>query len=313
MMPLDATRIFGNIMEQLINSGAEAAPIIDVDMNNFVAEVIDGSKTSPVIVQFWAPWCGPCKQLGPMLESAVAKAKGKVRMVRVNIDNNQQIAQQLRVQSVPTIYGFFDGQPVDGFTGAQPESKLNEFVQKLTALGGGPDVVEMVEAANGLMDAQDFDAAMAQFHAIMEADPESPEGLAGMIRCLVGMRDLDGAHEIVEQLDDEFKEKPSMQLAIAGLELAQKAAGAVDGIEAAEAAVTANPNDLDARQNLALALFSTGDTAQAMDQLLASIKHDRDWNDAAARTQLLEFFKTLGPSNPDVIAARRRLSTMLFS
>ena len=313
MMPLDATRIFGNIMEQLINSGAEAAPIIDVDMNNFVAEVIDGSKTSPVIVQFWAPWCGPCKQLGPMLESAVAKAKGKVRMVRVNIDNNQQIAQQLRVQSVPTIYGFFDGQPVDGFTGAQPESKLNEFVQKLTALGGGPDVVEMVEAANGLMDAQDFDAAMAQFHAIMEADPESPEGLAGMIRCLVGMRDLDGAHEIVEQLDDEFKEKPSMQLAIAGLELAQKAAGAADGIEAAEAAVTANPNDLDARQNLALALFSTGDTAQAMDQLLASIKHDRDWNDAAARTQLLEFFKTLGPSNPDVIAARRRLSTMLFS
>ncbi len=313
MMPLDATRIFGNIMEQLINAGAEAAPIIDVDMNNFVAEVIDGSKTSPVIVQFWAPWCGPCKQLGPMLESAVAKAKGKVRMVRVNIDNNQQIAQQLRVQSVPTIYGFFDGQPVDGFTGAQPESKLNEFVQKLTALGGGPDVVEMVEAANGLMDAQDFDAAMAQFHAIMEADPESPEGLAGMIRCLVGMRDLDGAHEIVEQLDDEFKEKPSMQLAIAGLELAQKAAGAADGIEAAEAAVTANPNDLDARQNLALALFSTGDTAQAMDQLLASIKHDRDWNDAAARTQLLEFFKTLGPSNPDVIAARRRLSTMLFS
>ena len=313
MMPLDATRIFGNIMEQLINSGAEAAPIIDVDMNNFVAEVIDGSKTSPVIVQFWAPWCGPCKQLGPMLESAVAKAKGKVRMVRVNIDNNQQIAQQLRVQSVPTIYGFFDGQPVDGFTGAQPESKLNEFVQKLTALGGGPDVVEMVEAANGLMDAQDFDAAMAQFHAIMEADPESPEGLAGMIRCLVGMRDLDGAHEIVEQLDDEFKEKPSMQLAIAGLELVQKAAGAADGIEAAEAAVTANPNDLDARQNLALALFSTGDTAQAMDQLLASIKHDRDWNDAAARTQLLEFFKTLGPSNPDVVAARRRLSTMLFS
>ena len=300
-------------MEQLIAAAADTTPI-DVNMDNFMAEVIDGSAKMPIVVQFWAPWCGPCKQLGPLLEKVVAAAKGKVKMVRINIDENQQIAQQMRVQSVPTVYGFFNGQPVDGFAGAQPESTLKQFIDKLVAAGGsGPDVAAMVEAANNLLETQDYDNAMAQYHEIMAADPESPDGLAGMIRCMVGMKDIDGAREIVDQLDDEFRDKPAMVIAINSLELAEKAAGAAGGLAQARAAVDADPNDLAARQELALALFATGEQAESMEQLLESIRIDRAWNDAAARMQLLEFFKTLGPANHDVMVARRKLSTLLFA
>ena len=300
-------------MEQLIAAAADTTPI-DVNMDNFMAEVIDGSAKMPIVVQFWAPWCGPCKQLGPLLEKVVAAAKGKVKMVRINIDENQQIAQQMRVQSVPTVYGFFNGQPVDGFAGAQPESTLKQFIDKLVAAGGsGPDVAAMVEAANSLLETQDYDNAMAQYHEIMAADPESPDGLAGMIRCMIGMKDIDGAREIVDQLDDEFRDKPAMVIAIDSLELAEKAAGAAGGLAQARAAVDADPNDLAARQELALALFATGEQAESMEQLLESIRIDRAWNDEAARMQLLEFFKTLGPANRDGMAARRKLSTLLFA
>ena len=300
-------------MEQLIAAAADTTPI-DVNMDNFMAEVIDGSATMPIVVQFWAPWCGPCKQLGPLLEKVVAAAKGKVKMVRINIDENQQIAQQMRVQSVPTVYGFFNGQPVDGFAGAQPESTLKQFIDKLVAAGGsGPDIAAMVEAANSLLETQDYENAMAQYHEIMAADPESPDGLAGMIRCMVGMKDIDGAREIVDQLDDEFRDKPAMVIAIDSLKLAEKAAGAAGGLTQARAAVDADPNDLAARQELALALFATGEQAESMEQLLESIRIDRAWNDEAARMQLLEFFKTLGPANRDVMAARRKLSTLLFA
>jgi len=300
-------------MEQLIAAAADTTPI-DVNMDNFMAEVIDGSAKMPIVVQFWAPWCGPCKQLGPLLEKVVAAAKGKVKMVRINIDKNQQIAQQMRVQSVPTVYGFFNGQPVDGFAGAQPESTLKQFIDKLVAAGGsGPDIAAMVEAANSLLETQDYDNAMAQYHEIMAADPESPDGLAGMIRCMVGIKDIDGAREIVDQLDDEFRDKPAMVIAIDSLELAEKVAGAAGGLAQARAAVDADPNDLAARQELALALFATGEQAESMEQLLESIRIDRAWNDAAARMQLLEFFKTLGPANRDVMAARRKLSTLLFA
>jgi putative thioredoxin len=248
------------------------------------------------------------------LEKVVAAAKGKVKMVRINIDENQQIAQQMRVQSVPTVYGFFNGNPVDGFAGAQPESTLKQFIDKLVAAGGSsPDIAAMVEAANNLLETQDYDNAMAQYHEIMAADPESPDGLAGMVRCMVGMKDIDGAREIVDQLDDEFRDKPAMVIAIDSLELAEKAARAAGGLAQARAAIDADPNDLVARQELALALFATGEQAESMEQLLESIRIDRAWNDEAARMQLLEFFKTLGPANRDVMAARRKLSTLLFA
>ena len=299
-------------MEQILASAATAP--IDVDMNNFMAEVVEGSSQIPVIVQFWAPWCGPCKQLGPVLEKVVAAAQGKVKMVRVNIDDNQQIAQQLRVQSVPTVYAFVDGQPVDGFSGAQPESALTQFVEKLSSMGGaGADIAGMLEAANTAVETQDFADAMQIYQQVMEADPESADALAGLVRCLTGMQDHQAAREIIDQLNDEFREKPSMQAAIAALELAERAAESAGDLDLAQAAVAANPEDLQARQDLAMALFATGDNAGAMAQLLDSIRIDRSWNEEAARLQLLEFFKTLGAANPDVMGARRQLSTLLFS
>jgi putative thioredoxin len=299
-------------MEQILASAATAP--IDVDMNNFMAEVVEGSSQLPVIVQFWAPWCGPCKQLGPVLEKVVAAAHGKVKMVRVNIDDNQQIAQQLRVQSVPTVYAFVDGQPVDGFSGAQPESALTQFVEKLSSMGGaGADIAGMLEAANKAVETQDFAGAMQIYQQVMEADPESADALAGLVRCLTGMQDHQAAREIIDQLNDEFREKPAMQAAIAALELAERAAESAGDLDLAQAAVATNPEDLQARQDLAMALFATGDNAGAMAQLLDSIRIDRSWNEEAARLQLLEFFTTLGASNPDVMAARRQLSTLLFS
>jgi putative thioredoxin len=299
-------------MEQILASSATAP--IEVDMNNFMAEVVEGSSQIPVIVQFWAPWCGPCKQLGPALEKVVAAAHGKVKMVRVNIDDNQQIAQQLRVQSVPTVYAFVDGQPVDGFSGAQPESALTQFVEKLSSMGGvGADIAGMLEAANTAVETQDFAGAMQIYQQVMEADPESTDALAGLVRCLTGMQDHQAAREIIDQLNDEFREKPSMQAAIAALELTERAAESAGDLDLAHAAVATNPEDLQARQDLAMALFATGDNAGAMAQLLESLRVDRSWNDEAARLQLLEFFKTLGAANPDVMAARRQLSTLLFS
>ena len=299
-------------MEHILGTTASAP--IDVDMNNFMAEVVEGSSQQPVIVQFWAPWCGPCKQLGPVLEKVVAAANGKVKMVRVNIDDNQQIAQQLRVQSVPTVYAFVDGQPVDGFAGAQPESAVTQFIEKVSSLGGaGADIASMLDAGNAAVETQDFASAMQIFQQVMEADPDSAEALAGLVRCLTGMKDHQAAREIVDQLTDEFREKPAMQAAIYALELAERAAESAGDLDVAQAAVAANPNDLQARQDLAMALFATGDNAGAMAQLLESIRIDRSWNEDAARMQLLEFFKTLGAANPDVMTARRQLSTLLFA
>ena len=299
-------------MEQILGNAASAP--IDVDMNNFMAEVVEGSSKLPVIVQFWAPWCGPCKQLGPTLEKVVAAANGKVKMVRVNIDDNQQIAQQLRVQSVPTVYAFVDGQPVDGFSGAQPESTLIQFIEKISALGGaGADIASMLEAGNTAIETQDYTSAMKIFQQVMEAEPESAEALAGLVRCLTGIKDHQAARDIVDKLDDEFREKPAMQAAIMALELAERAADSAGDLGLSQAAVDANPNNLQARQDLAMALFATGDNAGAMAQLLESIRIDRGWNEDAARLQLLELFKTLGSANPDVMTARRQLSTLLFA
>ncbi len=299
-------------MDQMI-SAPQSAPV-DVTMDNFMAEVIEGSKTTPTIVQFWAPWCGPCKQLGPVLEKVVGASGGKVRMARVNIDDNQQIAQQMRVQSVPTVYGFVDGQPVDGFAGAQPASNVKQFVEKLSSMGGaGADVASMLEAAEAALASGDHGTAMMQFQEVISAAPESVAALAGVVRCLSASGDNAGAREVIDQLNDEYREDPAMQSAIAAVELAEKASESAGELDGAKAAVEADSNDLAARQEYALALYAVGANAEAMAQLLESIRIERGWNDDAARLQLLEFFATLGAANPDVIAARRKLSTLLFS
>tara|TARA_B100000242_G_scaffold176791_1_gene126777 strand:+ start:314 stop:1213 length:900 start_codon:yes stop_codon:yes gene_type:complete len=299
-------------MDQMI-SAQQTAPV-DVTIDNFMAEVIEGSKATPTVVQFWAPWCGPCKQLGPVLEKVVGANAGKVRMVRVNLDDNQQIAQQMRVQSVPTVYGFVDGQPVDGFAGAQPESNVKQFIEKLVSMGGaGADIEAMLEAAEASLAAGDHGTAMMQFQEVMGAAPESVAALAGVVRCLSASGDIAGAREVIDQLNDEYRDDPAMASAIAAVELAEKASESAGELGAARAAVEADPTDLAARQECALALYAVGENAEAMTQLLESIRIERGWNDDAARLQLLEFFATLGAANPDVIAARRKLSTLLFS
>lgn len=299
-------------MEQII-AGASASPV-DVNMNNFMAEVIDGSSQMPVVVQFWAPWCGPCKQLGPILEKVVGANAGKVKMVRVNIDENAEIAQQMRVQSVPTVFGFVNGQPVDGFAGAQAESTIKQFIDKLIASGGGgADAASLIEAGNEAVDQQDFATAMTHFQQAMEADPESREALGGVIRCLTGMGDHASAREVADQLSDEYRENKAIIAAIAALDLAERAAESAGGLDAVRAVVAAEPENLEARQELAMALFAVGENAAAMEQLLESIRIDRTWNEEAARVQLLDFFTSIGVANTDVMKARRKLSTLLFS
>ena len=299
-------------MEQII-AGASASPV-DVNMNNFMAEVIDGSSQMPVVVQFWAPWCGPCKQLGPILEKVVGANAGKVKMVRVNIDENAEIAQQMRVQSVPTVFGFVNGQPVDGFAGAQAESTIKQFIDKLIASGGGgADAASLIEAGNEAVDQQDFATAMTHFQQAMEANPESREALGGVIRCLTGMGDHASAREVADQLSDEYRENKAIIAAIAALDLAERAAESAGGLDAVRAVVAAEPENLEARQELAMALFAVGENAAAMEQLLESIRIDRTWNEEAARVQLLDFFTSIGVANTDVMKARRKLSTLLFS
>ena len=299
-------------MDQMIAGGTPSP--VDVTMDNFMAEVIDASATTPTIVQFWAPWCGPCKQLGPVLEKVVGASGGKVRMVRVNIDDNPQIAQQMRVQSVPTVYGFVDGKPADGFAGAQPESAVKQFVDKLSGMGGaGADAAAMLEAAEAALASGDPDTAMMQFQQVMSVMPDSVPALAGVVRCLTASGDVAGAREVIDQLNEDYLNDPAMKTAIAAVELAEKAASSAGELDAAHAAVEADPANLAARQDYALALFAVGQNAEAMEQLLESIRIERGWNDDAARLQLLEFFVSLGAANPDVIAARRKLSTLLFS
>lgn len=299
-------------MEQLIQASEQAA-IIDVDAQNFMSEVIEASQNQAVIVQFWAPWCGPCKQLGPVLEKIVAESKN-VKLARVNIDENQNIAAQMRVQSVPTVFGIIGGRPVDGFAGAQPESAVRQFVEKLVEMApGAPDISALLEEGGQALTDNQPEQAMMHFQNAMAQLPESLDALAGLIRALVLMGEVEQAREILDQLEADRLERPEMREAISAVEIAEKGAGGSAEIDQLRAQINADPSDLQAHQDLALALFAASEQAEAMQVLLASVKTDPEWQEAAARTQLLEFFTALGPAHPDVIAARRKLSAYLFS
>ena len=289
------------------------SPIVDVDMNNFMDEVIEASNHMPVILQFWAPWCGPCKQLAPILEDAVTKS-GKVKLAKVNIDENQQIAAQLRVQSVPTVYAFIKGQPVDGFQGAQAPSAIAEFVSKLASMSpGAPDISALLEAGDTALSENDGAGAMEAFQQALASLPESFEALVGMIKAMAALGDVEGAQEIIDALDDDQLGKPLMREAIAAVELAGKAGAASGEVAELQAAIAADEHNMQARHDLAIALFGAGDKEGAMEALLESMKRDRDFNEGAAQKQLLEFFDAIGPADPLVIKARRKLSSYLFS
>ena len=293
-------------------AAAEALVVKDSDTRSFMADVIQELRSQPVIVDFWAPWCGPCKQLGPILERVVKAAGGKVKLVKVDIDQSPELAQQLRIQSIPMVYAFSNGQPVDGFAGALPESQIKAFVERLTGpLGPAPEEVA-IEQAKHLADAGQLDRAARVYEQILDAEPGNPEALAGLARARIGLGRLADARQLLEQVAKEHANHVEVDGARAALSLAEEA-GTLPDLKALNARLEANPNDHEARLDLATVLFLRGQIDAAIEHLLTSIRKDRDWQDQAARKQLVKFFEALGPKHPATVAGRRQLSAVLFS
>ena len=291
---------------------ATKAVIMDVSEAEFMAEVVDASMTVPVVVDFWAPWCGPCKTLGPQLEAAVEGAKGAVKMVKVNVDQNQRIAGQLRVQSIPTVYAFWQGQPVDAFQGAVPASEVQAFVKRLTELAGDGGLAEAIEAAETMLTEGAVDDAAQTFAAILEEDPVNVAAYAGLVRCHIAKGDLDEAEAVLNGAPAEIATSVPLEAAHAQLELARQAAGAGPVTELM-AAVEADPANLQARFDLALALQANNRMDEAVDALLELFRRDREWNEGAAKQQLFTIFEALKPNDPVVLNGRRKLSSMIFA
>ncbi len=281
-----------------------------------MADVVEASQTIPVIVDFWAPWCGPCKTLGPALEVAVTAAKGAVKMVKINVDENQMIAGQMRIQSIPTVYAFHKGQPVDGFQGALPASEIKGFIDRVVAAAGGeaPGAAldEAVAAAEEMLEQGAAADAAETFAAILGEEPDHPGAYGGLVRAHIAMGDLDQAEAILNGAPAEISTKPELEAAHAQLELARQAANAGPVAELA-AAVEADPANHQARFDLAKALHAAGQTEQAVAELLDLFRRDREWNDGAAKTQLFTIFDALKPNDPIVLNGRRKLSSMIFA
>jgi putative thioredoxin len=307
-------------MEQIFNSGGGGATpagdlIKDVTIDTFQQDVLEESMTTPVIVDFWATWCGPCKQLTPVLEKVVTAARGAVKLVKIDIDQNQALAQQMRVQSVPTVYAFSGGRPVDAFQGAQPESQVKAFVDKLAASAGtaqSDPVGEAIEQARESLAAEDFESAAAIFSQVVSHAPDNVDALGGLARALVGMDHLEEAAEILSQVPEDQADNADVAAARAALDLANQSA-AVGDLSELEAAVAANPADHQARFDLAVGLFGAGRREEAIDHLVESMKIDRTWNEEAARKQLIQFFDTMSPTDEATISGRRKMSAVLFS
>jgi putative thioredoxin len=304
----------------MIELGQTAAPsaealVSDVTEASFMADVVEASQTIPVIVDFWAPWCGPCKTLGPQLENAVIAAKGAVKMAKVNVDENQGIAGQLRVQSIPTVYAFWQGQPIDGFQGAVPESEIKAFVDRVVAAGGGAadgGLDEAVEAAEEMLTEGQAEDAVQTFQAILGEDPAHAGAYGGLVRALIALDNLDEAEATLNGAPAEIADTPELEAAFAQLELAKQAqnAGPLGDLQAA---LAADPNDHQVRLDYAQALYAGGQAEAAVDELLDLFGRDREWNDGAAKTQLFTIFDALKPNDPIVLNGRRKLSSMIFA
>ncbi len=304
------------MMDLNLSAAAPTDLVMDTTEATFMADVIDASQTTPIIVDFWAPWCGPCKTLGPQLEAAVTAAKGAVKMVKLNVDEAQGIAGQLQIQSLPTVYAFWKGQPVDGFQGAIPPSEITDFIDRVIKAAGGEalsdtlnDAVEAAEEMLGMGEASD---AAQTFAAILGEDPLHAAAYGGMVRAHIALGDLDQAEGLLNGAPIEISKSPELEAAHAQLELARQAADAGPVAELT-AAVEADESNSQARFDLAQALYANGDAEGAVDHLLELFKRDREWNEDAAKTQLFTIFDALKPNDPVVLNGRRKLSSMIFA
>lgn len=301
--------MFGARVDGMLDNPLSSA-VVETTTTTFRADVIAASLKTPVIVDFWAPWCEPCKQLAPLIEKAVAAAKGKVKLVKMDIEAHPQIAQQLGIQSIPAVIAFDKGKPIDGFVGAQPESQIFAFIEKLVGPVG--DSAEAVAQADALLEAGDAVGALSLVQDIVDDDPEDARAMAVAFRALVSLGAHDEARPLIDLLPAATKAETKVKAALAALDLAAQSS-TLDDTAALRQRVEADPGDLQARYDLALALNAAGDRAGAADSLLAIIKGDRAWNEDGARKQLLQMFEAWGPMDPATKSARRRLSTFLFA
>ena len=288
--------------------------IINVNEETFMSEVIEASNIKPVIVDFWAPWCEPCKTLTPLLEDAVKAYGNELILAKVDIDQNQNIAAQLRIQSIPTIYTFFEGQVVDGFQGAKSNSEIIEFVKKSVSLTGpGQEVEDLILSAKESIELRDWNSSFEISQKILEKDPENHTGFGNLIRSMIGLDKFNETRELINNLAPEITQSKSVEDAISLLEISEKAFKAKGSIEDLEKKLKQEPDNLDYLLQMAIALFGIGQIEDSFEMLLKSIKIDKEWNEQAARKQLLEFFSSAGIEAKETISARKKLATLLFS
>ena len=301
-------------MLELNQSNSEEILIKDVNEDTFMDDVIEASKYSPIVVDFWAPWCGPCKTLGPALEAEVKATNGKIKMVKIDIDQNQNLASQMRIQSIPAVFAFVDGQPIDGFMGAKAPSELKVFIEKLLekVTDDEGDLSEAIAVADEMLEAEEFDDAAETFEAILGEDPNSSPAFVGLFKSKMGAKKLDDAKKMLEEIPDTLRNKPEILALQAQIELTNQAEG-IGELNDLRKLLSTDVNNHQVRFDLALALFTKGETSEAIQELLVIFRVDQDWNDDAARQQLFKFFDILGGEDPITLSGRRQLASMLFA
>ena len=302
----------GGVMTATATAAAPDGLIKDTTTQTFVKDVIEESKRQPVLIDFWAPWCGPCKQLTPILEKVVKAAKGKVKLVKMNIDEHPQIPGQMGIQSIPAVIAFVNGQPADGFTGAIPEGQINQFLERLTKGAVGGEEKDLLKAADEALAANDFAAAAEAYGQLLAEDPANVPALAGMARAYVSTGAIDQAKQTLALVPEPKRNDAAVTAAQAAIDLAEqsKAVGPIDELEQK---VAANPADHKSRFDLAIALNAKNKRQEAADHLIEIVKRDRKWDDDAARKQLVQFFEAWGPADEASIGGRKRLSSILFA